>query len=861
MKQSALFTAALAVTVVGALAALNQQPEQAIAKAAETTVARAAPAADVGETSAAKTSAYPDDGFRLGEAGLTPEQRAGREIWYKATAGNARFHTYTFQQRTGVLIDWGRVLRGDRRDRRFQTWGLINDPGCCTPGTADCPAKSLDETYGFDWCPGDEALLKFVGKEGYRDPACDFQDAPADSNDPKGHQAGRESSCNLAFGTSTGALGYRKFPNPRFNAEAWRKLNGRLGSWDGYNRKLSDDPKRADANASHLADASIEPPFRIGTACGSCHIAFNPLNPPADPEHPKWENIRGLVGNQYLRISELLVSGMPKTSLEWQVFAHARPGTSDTSAIPTDQINNAGTINALINTARRPTFANEDVIRWHKADACPAGAKESECWCEQDKPGKCWQKRRDKETVHHILKGGEDSIGALGAIQRVYFNIGSCSEQCWMNHLTDLRQIDPTARNFGQTPFDIGQCRRDCPNFRAIEDRVQNILAFFLSPEGTATDLQAAREKQRQAAKANANYDHDDLVGDLDKQFGKDAVDRGRGVFAANCARCHSSSQAPFDAVDFRTIDTKTGLRADWLGNDQATPASEVGTEHCRSLHSNHMSGHVWAEFGSETLRARGVDAALSDPNDGGRGYYRNVSLLNLWAHAPFMHNNAIGPELCGWGGDYGNPDEFYRPVYVDAAAPGKPLLPAASQPACWKYDPSVEGRFKLYVASMKELLNPGQRIPKATKLDQDIVLDIGPRIWDGKEEKKLVGFTVKVTAGSTAGNVGNFQHKRFAMDLVELKLHRDRLEKRLSGRLGTENAKKLMAELDTIADVAIKDPGAMVEVVKAARARLPLMARVYSSCTEEIENNGHRFGENLPETDKKALIAFLATL
>jgi hypothetical protein len=849
--------ATLAVFILGALAALNHQPQDAIAKFAETP----APAAEGAKASLVSPAVYPADGFRLGEAGLTPEQRAGREIWYKATAGNARFHTYTFQQRVGVLIDWGRVLRSDRRDRRFHTWGLINDPGCCTPGSANCPAKSLDETYGFDWCPGDEELLKIVGKDGYRDPACDFQDAAADANDPKGHQAGRENACNLAFGTSTGALGYRKFPNPRFNAEAWRKLNGRLGSWDGYNRKLSDDPKRADANASHLADASIEPPFRIGTACGSCHIAFNPLNPPADPEHPQWENIRGLIGNQYLRISELLVSGMPKTSLEWQVFAHARPGTSDTSAIPTDQINNAGTINALINIARRPTFANEEVIRWHKAATCAAGAKESECWCEPDKPGKCWQKSRGKETVHHILKGGEDSIGALGAIQRVYFNIGSCAEQCWMNHLTDLRQLDPTARNFGQTPFDIGQCRRDCPNFRAIEDRLQNILAFFLSSEGTATDLQAARERQRQKVKANAAYDHDDLVSDLEKQFGKGAVSRGRRVFAENCARCHSSGQAPFEAVDFRAIDAATGLRADWLGNDQATPASEVGTDRCRALHSNHMSGHVWTEFASETLHARPADAALADANGGGRGYYRNISLLNLWAHAPFMHNNAIGPELCGWGGDRTNPDEFYRPVYVDASQPGKPLLAPDKQLACWKYDPSVEGRFKLYLASMRELLNPAKRAPKSTKLDQDIVLDIGPRIWDGKEEKKLIGFTVRIEAGAAAGNVGDFQHKSFTLDLVDLKLHRDRLQQRLSGRLGADNTKKLMAELDTIAKVAIENPGAMVEAFKAARARLPLLAQVYSSCTEEIENNGHRFGENLPETDKNALTAFLATL
>jgi len=34
-----------------------------------------------------------------------------------------------------------------------------------------------------------------------------------------------------------------------------------------------------------------------------------------------------------------------------------------------------------------------------------------------------------------------------------------------------------------------------------------------------------------------------------------------------------------------------------------------------------------------------------------------------------------------------------------------------------------------------------------------------------------------------------------------------------------------------------------------------------YSSCTADVENDGHTFGEDLPEADKKALIAFLATL
>src|SRR5574337_888826 len=127
----------------------------------------------------------------------------------------------------------------------------------------------------------------------------------------------------------------------------------------------------------------------------------------------------------------------------------------------------------LLNEAQigKPVFANESVLKWRKVSSCGEVKDEAQCWCEPGREGKCWKKSLQQETVHHILKGGEDSIGALEAIQRVYFNIGSCSEQCWVNHLTDLRQLDPQQRGFGQTPFNIGQCRRDCANFRAIEDR------------------------------------------------------------------------------------------------------------------------------------------------------------------------------------------------------------------------------------------------------------------------------------------------------------------------------------------------------------------------------------------------------
>ena len=846
-------------------ASLNRSAMEESVPTIATIAAVGAPADTEGSSpqsvSAPQRVAPDDPGFYAGETGLNPSQRAGREIWYKATAGNSRFHTYTFQQRVGVLIDWFRVLNSRERDDRFRAWGIINDPGCCTPGSEGCPAKHLEETYGFDWCPGDEQLLQFVGRDGYRDPACDYQEAPVDHNDLHQQSADqRQSSCDLAFGTSTGALGFRKFPNPRFDRQRWLAVNGSASTWAGYDKPLVSDQsvaERGDAAVSHLADASIEPPFLIGISCGSCHIAFDPLNPPRDSAHPQWANIKGAVGNQYTRISEILGSGMSPGTLEFQVFAHARPGTSDTSAVPTDQINNPGTINAIINTARRPTFANEVVSKWRKVNQCADGAASDQCWCEPERDGKCWEKgTRTEASVHHILKGGEDSIGSLEAVQRVYFNIGSCAEQCWVNHLTDLRQIDPQQRNFGQTPFDIGQCRRDCPNFRAVEDRLQNIMDFLTSPETNATDLQTARANELKQKNPKASYEYDNLLADLDREFGRGSVTRGRGVFAANCARCHSSVSeqegGPLANRDFREVDAVTGLRKDWLGNDQATPVSEVGTNRCRALHSNHMQGHVWQEYGSETLRSRAADPNVHDPAAGGRGYYRNISLLSLWAHAPFLHNNALGPELCGKPANAAN--EFYRSPYADSQ--GSPLAPA-NAPQCWATDPSVEGRFRLYKASMDELLNPQRRVAKITRFSDDVPISFGPRLWDGTQEQQVLGFSLVIPAGTSAAGLGDFQHKRFVGDLVASQLHSEALRARLLNELGAERGVATFDALNEIRAQVLRDPSSMVGEIR----KRPELLQVYSSCTATVENEGHRFGEGLPDADKKALTAFLATL
>ncbi|MCW5605659.1 MAG: hypothetical protein KIS79_16205, partial [Burkholderiales bacterium] len=269
-----------------------------------------------------------------------------------------------------------------------------------------------------------------------------------------------------------------------------------------------------------------------------------------------------------------------------------------------------------------------------------------------------------------------------------------------------------------------------------------------------------------------------------------------------------------------------------------------------------------WEQYASQTLHQRPADPAAPELLKGsGRGYYRPVSLLSVWAHAPFMHNNAIGPELCG--NPHNKENDFYgqRPRYVDAS--NIKLLPPDQQPACFQYDPSVEGRYALYKASMQALLNPGQRTPKVTLLNEDVVLRVGPRLWDGTSREKLLGFQITIPAeidgrGVTAGTLGNFLHKQFIVDLVQAKVKPDDLAAQLTGRLGPDRSKQVLSDLQAIGSEILDKPGNLVDAMKK---RPYLVKEVYSSCTADIENAGHRFGEDLPDEDKKALTAFLATL
>ena len=126
-------------------------------------------------------------------------------------------------------------------------------------------------------------------------------------------------------------------------------------------------------------------------------------------------------------------------------------------------------------------------------------------------------------------------------------------------------------------------------------------------------------------------------------------------------------------------------LTNNFLSDDERHPVSEIGTNSERAMASNATEGHIWQEFSSETYKKQpdvhindlvnplNTDLKLLPVNaTGGRGYYRTPTLANVWATAPFFHNNSLGI-VTG--------------------------------------DPSIQGRLTAYQDAMEKLLWPDRRL------------------------------------------------------------------------------------------------------------------------------------------------------
>ena len=80
-----------------------------------------------------------------------------------------------------------------------------------------------------------------------------------------------------------------------------------------------------------------------------------------------------------------------------------------------------------------------------------------------------------------VLKDGSDSVGALGALNRVYINIGLFSEE-WLLHFRPL--VGGTADHADR---DRGRARRTRPTGSATEAQTPNMARFFLASTDAAS--------------------------------------------------------------------------------------------------------------------------------------------------------------------------------------------------------------------------------------------------------------------------------------------------------------------------------------------------------------------------------------
>ena len=660
-----------------------------------------------------------DQGAIVGE--LSEEEIRGRNTWNLWTAGNQHFWDSVARNSYG-LMDLLKTLDNRKypRGERFKTLGLINQPGFRAPTKPDEYGLWLDE---------------------------------ATESEPPGID-------EKVYGRPTGVLGFRLFPNPDFD-EAARKR------WDG--ERFMNDPK-------YYNDNKLIRPYRIGVSCGSCHIAPNPINPPEDPENPKWENLASAIGNQYISEGRVFASNVAKGGLFYEMIEAQPRGTSDTSRIATDHINNPNTINPIFLLAERERIAANEQM---------AGGTLA-------LPG-------EKATmpVPHILKDGADSVGVPGATIRVYVNIGMFSEY-WLTLHNRLIGLKP------QSPFEVATAQKNSVFWRATEERLGDIAAFFrrLHP-----------------------FHLKDAPGGSELVTGDEAVmTRGKIVFAENCANCHSSKQPPAN-IDPHSGEGRAWLRAEvvkpdfldnnFLSTDRRYPISKIETNSARAFGTNAQAGHVWDNFSSSTYKdlAKVEEQEWYNPFDennrikfkpkgGGPGYYRVPSLVSIWTSAPFFNNNALG-EFTG--------------------------------------DPSVEGRIKAFNDAVQKLLWPEKRLGKNS-------------IWRTQDEcalslrKEFVPLALRPLAdtdgwirigpipkGTPINLLANLEPD--VKQLVVLKI-------KISKALVKIRALNLSPEAST------------AELVKLVPELLAA-----NKCPDFIEDKGHYFGDTLPDEDKLALIEFLKTM
>lgn len=588
------------------------------------------------------------------------------------------------------------------------------------------------------------------------------------------------------YGRSSGVMGLRIFDNPAFTGAARAKWMQNIGP-DGVNSDYYE-------KSQYYTDKNLVRPYVVGMACSFCHVSFDPTRPPASVNEPKYENLNDYIGAQYLKVYEVFMPRLPDQtefhfaeSFVWQLLYTNPPGTLDTSFIATDHINNPGTMNGVFSLGQR---------------VAAAGLQR-----EETLTGGALNLRGVTARMHvpRVLKQGDDSVGLDGALARVYLNIGEAWDE-WSTHFR------PLVGGTHQTPVEVKVLQAKSDHWNWTEMRAQYLRNYL---------IKYAKPLLLKDAPGGAAYMTTD----------QEMLNRGKVVFAENCAGCHSSRQPPA-GIDPRSEEGKEWFRQqattnpvfftdNFLGDERRHSAAVIGTNASRAAATNAMRGHIWDNFSSETYKTlppiapfkvkhpyENSDVTIRIPG-GGPGWYRPPSLISLWSSAPFLHNNSIGPREPG--------------------------------------HPSVEARMDAFNKSIEKLLmlKPRDNI-----------------IWR-TTEKSFINIPASYVPPALQRAI---RHKEL----------RDEQGNYRIGPIPKGTPVNLLAnvDLESGGDVKLLRLGlsitkALIEIRKdnmndqQAIARLrevvPHLMAV-NKCPDFIEDRGHLFGTNLPVSDKLALIELLKT-
>jgi hypothetical protein len=461
-----------------------------------------------------------------------------------------------------------------------------------------------------------------------------------------------------------------------------------------------------------------------------------------------------------------------------------------------------------------------------------------------------------------VLKDGSDSVGGLGALNRVYLNIGLFSEE-WLLHFNALVGGKRTS------PIEIAVARKNSTYWVATESQTVDVALFFLK----STDPH--KLKDAPGGDALLTKDQPTLL-------------HGKEVFAERCARCHSS-KLPDIAPEVNPGScagpsylgcwnkywawTKTDefkkkihdivlkddfLNGNFLASEFRVPVTLLQTNACSPLATNAIRDNIWDNFSSETYKQlpsagdftwyhpyTGQPTTWTLPA-GGRGYTRPASLVSLWSTAPFLLNNSVGK---------------------------------------FQEQPSVAARMTSFNDSIEQMLWPEKR-------DKDpIIGNMMPEAQPGMRLPSAIARTtqqsyLRVAKGYLPANlqalIGPLEK------LFPFLLKNGMIE---IGPIPTGTPVNLLANLDLLGEATTPveklkhdaDVIALLQAVKHDLNALPpkasdaqaekvlanLVPRLLtlSKCPDFIVNRGHYFGTSyfkeepgLSDADKRALIEFLKT-